>query len=91
MFPTPRSGPCDLPTTHDLIIWQRAPRLHDSAFEVGDADLCIANARSIRGAPHSPLAQDTVPRSTGSDNPNYDVDARPAPPLKKVIDEVGDC
>jgi hypothetical protein len=26
-----------------------------------------------------------------SDNPSYDVDARPAPPLKKVIDEVGDC
>jgi hypothetical protein len=25
------------------------------------------------------------------DNPSYDVDARPAPPLKKVIDEVGDC
>ena len=37
--PVPRSGPCDLPTTRDLIIWQRAPRLQDSAFEVGDADL----------------------------------------------------
>ncbi|HEY2087194.1 MAG TPA: hypothetical protein VGH54_14410 [Mycobacterium sp.] len=23
-------GPCNLPTTHDLIIWQRAPRLQDS-------------------------------------------------------------
>lgn len=35
--PIPRSGPCDLPTTRDLIIWQRAPRLQDSAFEVGEA------------------------------------------------------
>ena len=37
--PIPRSGPCNLPTTRDLIISQRAPQLQDSAFEVGDADL----------------------------------------------------
>jgi hypothetical protein len=25
------------------------------------------------------------------DNPGYDADARPAAPLKKVLDTVGDC
>jgi hypothetical protein len=41
----------------------------------------------------------TIPRSRfssrsasrASDNPGYDIDVRPAPPLKKVVDELGDC
>ena len=63
--PIPRSGPCNLPTTRDLIIWQRAPQLQDSAFEVGDADLVHCKPTLDTGGPSSPPAPATVPRSHG--------------------------
>jgi hypothetical protein len=89
--PMPRSGPCNLPTTHDLIIWQRAPRLQDSAFEVGDADLQHCKPTLDTWRAEQPAAGYCSKIALASHNPSYGVDARPAPPLKKVIDEVGDC
>ena len=90
--PLPRSGPCDLPTTRDLIIWQRAPRLQDSAFEVGDADLVHCKPTLDTWGAEQPAGPGYCSKiAWASDNPSYDVDARPAPPLKKVIDGVGDC
>jgi hypothetical protein len=90
--PIPTSGPCDLPTTRDLIIWQRAPRLQDSAFEVGDADLLHCKPTLDTWGGEQPTGPGFCSKiAWASDNPSYDVDARPAPPLKNVIDEVGDC
>lgn len=90
--PTPAAGLCDMPTTSDLIVWERRPRLLDSAFEVGDADLSQCKPTVDTW----PAAQPTGPGycskiAWASDNPGYDTDARPAPPLKKVIEAVGDC
>ncbi|MGA7055235.1 MAG: hypothetical protein WBZ37_29020 [Mycobacterium sp.] len=75
----------------DLIIWERRPHLPDSAIQVGDT------------GPHCSSTLDTwaqeQPTGPGycakiawaSDNPGYDSDARPASPLKHVIESVGDC
>jgi hypothetical protein len=90
--PVPTSGTCDLPTTRDLIIWEHFPRLPDDVLEVGDADL-------LRCKPTLDTWRDDQPTGVGycskiawaSDNPGYNVDARPVLPLKNVIDEVGDC
>jgi hypothetical protein len=78
--------------TRDLIIWQRAPRLQDSAFEVGDADLVHCKPTLDTWGAEQPAGPGYCSKiAWASDNPSYDVDVRPAPPLKKVIDEVGDC
>ncbi|GAB4724917.1 hypothetical protein MOKP126_45310 [Mycobacterium avium subsp. hominissuis] len=85
-------GPCDMPTIRDLIVWERRPRLIDSAFEVGDADLsqCKPTVDTWpAGEPTGPGYCSKI--AWASDNPGYDTDARPAPPLKKVIEAVGDC
>ncbi|GAB4662594.1 hypothetical protein MOKP64_49240 [Mycobacterium avium subsp. hominissuis] len=90
--PFPAVGPCDMPTTRDLIVWERRPRLIDSAFEVGDADLsqCKPTVDTWpAGEPTGPGYCSKI--AWASDNPGYDTDARPAPPLKKVIEAVGDC
>ena len=91
--PLPESGPCNLqPTSRDLIIWERRPRIQDSAVEVGDVD--GVNCKPTLDT--WPASEPTGPGycskiAWASDNPGYDADARPASPLKKVIDEVGDC
>ncbi|GJO51411.1 hypothetical protein NJB1604_39430 [Mycobacterium marinum] len=92
--PAPEAGPCDLPITRDLIIWQRWPWLQDGAFatKVGDVDLvhCEPTLDTWRaGEPTGPGYCSKI--AWASDNPDYDVDVRPAPPLKSVIDQVGDC
>lgn len=90
--PIPAAGLCDMPTTSDLIVWKRRPRLFDSAFEIGDADLSQCKPTVDTW----PAAQPTGPGycskiAWASDSPGYDTDARPSPPLKKVIEAVGDC
>ncbi|BBZ14283.1 hypothetical protein MBRA_44780 [Mycobacterium branderi] len=88
----PVSGPCNMPPTRDLIIWIREPRRPDSAQKVGDADLAQCK-------PTLETWRDTEPTGPNycfkiawaSDNPGYDVDPRPAAPLKKVIDQTGGC
>jgi hypothetical protein len=69
----------------DLIIWQRAPRLQDSAFEVGDADLVHCKPTLDTWGAEQPAGPGYCAKiAWASDNPGYDVDVRPAPPLKKV-------
>ncbi len=81
-----------MPTTRDLIIWQRAPQLQNSAFEVGDADLLHCKPTLDTWGAEQPAGPGYCSKiAWASDNPSYDVDARPAPTLKNVIDEVGDC
>lgn len=83
---------CDLPTDRDLIIWQRFPRLLADALEVGDADLVHCKPTLDTWASMQPTGPGYCSKiAWADDNPGYDVDVRPAPPLKKVIDEVGDC
>jgi hypothetical protein len=93
VVPVPRSGPCNLqPSDRDLIIWERSPRLPDSAVKVGDVDgvNCKPTIDDWKtGEPTGPGYCAKI--AWASDNPGYDADVRPAPPLKKVIDEVGGC
>ena len=90
--PTPRSGPCNLPTTRDLIIWERRPRILDSALEVGDADLMNCKPTLDTWAAGEPTGTGYCSKiAWASDNAGYDINARPAPPLRKVIDQVNDC
>jgi hypothetical protein len=91
--PIPKSPPCNLQlTSNDLIIWERAPRLPDSALKVGDVDgvNCKPTLDDWKaGEPTGPGYCAKI--AWASDNPGYDTDVRPAPALKKVIDGVGDC
>jgi hypothetical protein len=91
--PMPESGPCNLqPTSNDLIIWERWPRLPDAANRVGDVDgvNCKPTLDDWKaGEPTGPGYCAKI--AWASDNPGYDADARPAAPLKHVLDEVGDC
>src|ERR1700761_3860041 len=88
----PIAGPCGLPSTADLIIWERRPKLEDSAVEVGNTDF-------MNCTPMLDTWKNTEPTGPGncakiallSDNPGYDFEVRPAPPLKNVLDQVGDC
>jgi len=91
-YPALKSSVCNLPTTRDLIIWQRAPGLQDSAFQVGDADIfnCKPTLDTWRAdQPTGPGYCSKI--AWASDNPSYDISVRPAPPLKDVVDQVGDC
>jgi hypothetical protein len=84
---------CNLhPTGNDLIEWQHWPRLGDIAVRVGDVDgpNCKPTIEVWKaGEPKIPGYCAKI--AWWSDNPDYDVDARPAPPIKHVFDEVGDC
>jgi hypothetical protein len=89
--PSPVSR-CDLPTTRDLIIWERRPRILDSAIEVGDADLLQCKATLDTWASTQPTGSGYCAKiAWASDNPGYNVEERPALPLKNVIDAVGEC
>ena len=89
--PIPKS-PCGLPTVRSLIIWHRAPGVEDSAEAVGESDLynCrpMLDTWRARG-PSGPGYCSKI--AWASDNPEYVLGVSPAAPLKKVIDEVGDC
>jgi len=89
----PQSPGCDLqPTSNDLIIWERYPRLPDAADRVGDVDgvNCVPTLSDWKaGEPTGPGYCEKI--AWASDNPGYDADARPAAPLKEVIDTQGDC
>jgi hypothetical protein len=90
--PIPKTSSCDMPTTRDLIIWEHRPRILDSAYTVGDADLSQCKPTVDTWPAGEPTGEGYCSKiAWASDNPGYDTDARPAPPLKKVIETVGDC
>jgi hypothetical protein len=89
--PLPKSV-CNLPATRSLIIWHRAPGVQDSAVGINEADLynCRPALDTWRAlGPNGPGYCSKIAWAT--DNPGYVANVSPAAPLKKVIDEVGDC
>jgi hypothetical protein len=91
IVPLPNS-PCNLPSTRSLIIWHRAPGVQDSALTVNESD--IYNCRPFLDTwralqPQGPGSCSKI--AWADDNPDYPSDTLPVAPLKKVIDEVGDC
>lgn len=85
---------CNLPNSRSLIVWHRAPRVEDSAEAVGESDLsnCRPMLDTLRGPGLGPSYPGYCSKvAWASDNPGYVLGLSPAPPLKKVIDEVGDC
>ncbi len=83
---------CNLPTASSLIIWQHAPGGDATASYVNESDLinCRPKLETWRaGQPTSPGYCSKIAWAT--DNPGYAQGVSPAPPLRKVIDQVGDC
>ena len=86
------TAPCGLPHFGDLILWQRQPGQKDRARRMSDVD-------EAKCAPALNNWMDGIPAGPGVcyaigwavDNPGYPAKAVPAPPLKKVIDKVGDA
>lgn len=84
------SPTCDPSKEPDVIVRYTVPGLEDSAQELGGWDLetCQVDIDKIMS---------TMPTGDGycaqiawkSDNPTYNVDATPAPPLRKVIEAIG--
>lgn len=80
------------PTNNDLIIWERWPRLPDAAQRVGDVNFASCKPTLDDWKASEPTGPGYCAKiAWASDNPGYDTDARPAAPLKRVIDETGDC
>jgi hypothetical protein len=89
--PVPKTT-CNLPTASSLIIWQHAPGGEDTSVYVNESDLsnCRPKLETWRaGQPTWPGYCSKIAWST--DNPGYSPGVVPAAPLKKVIDQVGDC
>ncbi|MCV7442917.1 hypothetical protein [Mycobacterium paraense] len=91
--PIPES-PCNLPNDRTLIIWHRVPGDIDRAEKISESD--FYNCRPTLDTLHGPALGPTGPGYCTklawlSDNPGYSIRIGPAPPLKNVIDQVGDC
>lgn len=81
-----------LPDRGDIIEWQREPGLPNSAIELGgtDPEHCKLTFDMLQTS--SPTGAGYCTQAAWlSDNPNYSVEATPAPPLKKVQVTIGDC
>jgi hypothetical protein len=91
--PHPTTGTCTVQTSnHDLIVWEHEPPLLDNSIEIGDIDLlkCKPTLDTWRGyQPDGPGYCHKI--AWADDNPGYEADVQPAAPLKKVLDEFGDC
>ena len=84
------TGGCSLPTTPELIERTVRPDGPAVAVLIGSANtvLCEPTTKAFRaGVPTDPGWCSTLARF--DDNPHYDVNAVPAPPLQKVIASAG--
>lgn len=84
------SPACTLKTTFDYILRDDDPAASVMAQEIGNVDLVnctdsLGNFAATAG--QAPGECTTI--ALASDNPGYDVNAVPAPPLKKVIESAG--
>ena len=89
--PVPET-PCNLPTASSLIIWEQDPGAQPKSRFVNESD--VYNCRPMldvwrAGQPSGPGYCSKI--AWASDNPEYVSGVTPAAPLKKVIDEFGDC
>ena len=83
--------PCNLPLASSLIIWTHAPPALDRSVFVNETDEynCRPALDTWRaGEPSGPGFCSKI--AWANDNPGYSA-VVPAPPLKKVVDQVGDC
>lgn len=86
------SSTCNLPDRGDIIEWQKAPGVADSAIELGGTDPahCVLTFDSLKTS--SPTGAGYCTQAAwASDNVGYDPDATPAPRLKKIQVSIGDC
>lgn len=84
--------PCDLPVSNGFIVWQHRPGVPDRSVFANEADIynCRPTLETWRaGQPTGPGYCSKIAWS--ADNPGYAPGVTPAAPLKKVIDQVGDC
>jgi hypothetical protein len=87
---TPAAPPCALTPTEDLIKRVVTPGAQPDSLMIGDVDI-------VHCKPSVDTLKDSVPMGPGfcsqiaraADNPGYVVDVRPAPPLRKIIVQVG--
>jgi hypothetical protein len=81
---------CTLADDQHLIVRYIAPGVQDNAQELGETDAshCTPTLQWLeQTAANGP--GDCTQVAWASDNPGYNADALPAPPLKKVIEAIG--
>lgn len=84
--------PCDLPISSGLIIWQHGPGVPDRSMFANPADIYNCRPTLDTWRARQPTGPGYCSKiAWSSDNPGYIPDVTPAAPLKKVIDQVGDC
>lgn len=88
--PAAPSGSCSLPDNQDLIVRDDDPGAQILAQEVGEANLgnCTTTLSSFAQTAGQ-AAGECSTIAWAKDNPGYDVNAVPAPPLKDVIQSAG--
>ncbi|WP_310767142.1 hypothetical protein [Mycobacterium sp. Z3061] len=86
------SSPCNLPISSGFIIWQHAPGVPDRSVFANEADLCNCRPTLDTWRANQPAGPGYCSKIAWSaDNPGYIPSVKPAAPLKKVIDQVGNC
>lgn len=87
--PSPAAS-CALPDDRDLIERDDLPGVQILANEIGEVDLgnCVTTLSEFQQTAGQGQGECTT-IAWASDNPGYDADAIPAPPLKKVIESAG--
>jgi len=89
--PSPSPSPsCTLADDQDLIVRDDDPQASIIASEIGEADLgnCTTTLSSFAETAGQAEGECTT-IAWARDNPGYDVDTVPAPPLKHVIESAG--
>ena len=87
--PSP-SGSCALPDDQDLILRDDDPGASIIAQEIGEVDLenCTPTLDDFQQTAGQSAGECTT-IAWAKDNPGYNVNATPAPPLKDVIESAG--
>jgi hypothetical protein len=84
--------PCNMPSAASLLIWQRAPGKLDQSEYISSTDFINCRPMLDTWRTSRPSGPGYCAKIAWSaDNPGYPPSVQPAPPLKKVIDQVGDC
>lgn len=81
---------CALPNGQDVLVRYIVPGLQPAAQELGEVDLAQCESTLDYIAQTSPMGDGYCTQvAWASDNPGYNPDTLPAPPLKKVVEAVG--
>lgn len=83
-------GGCKLKTAFDYIVRDDLPGASVTASEIGNVDLAnCTGSLSDFAATAGQASGECTTIAKASDNPGYNVNAVPAPPLKDVIESAG--